>query len=464
MINTAVILAFDTSSRLSPHSTHPVMMQRVCGLRMITRTILSTAKAGIQKIIIVTNAQDQTVGPFVLKKKWPVVVEVVVCDESVRSEGAALLSLKEQLTETFILILPDVIFDHAIIHHLIEADLQSHQALLAVDFNTARVFDKNITHKVDVDGEVVRAVHPTLAQFKAVSTHLFLLSPAFFATPPESIKEDGSCSLWEHFGRLAVGGVLGFFDMGKSYWQIIKNKKHLRHAEHLLFESCRKPTDGLISKNINRHISLWLTQFLVRTPLTANSLTVLLLILGLYTGYLASDTSYWRYALAGFLFNLNSILDGCDGELAKLKFTTSKTGQWLDTIGDNTTLIAFLIGTTIGLWRENDPLLKFVGPLALAGLLILFLIMFYYIVKVAHSGSLRAVQEDFEKGFKTDWLSRVLIKVSLLIKREFYALFFCLLALIGKPQWVLWSLALGTHVAWVVILKNAWKKIQNPKS
>jgi phosphatidylglycerophosphate synthase len=232
-----------------------------------------------------------------------------------------------------------------------------------------------------------------------------------------------------------------------------------KQARKALLESCRKPTDGFISRNINRYISLWCTQYLVRTPLTANGMTILLMILGLYTGYLAADVSYWRYAFAGFLFNLNSILDGCDGELAKLKGTTSKFGQWLDTISDNTTLIAFLIGTTVGLKRDGYGELHYLAPIALSGIVLLFVVMFFYIVKVAHSGTLRAVQEDFEKGMVSDPISRFFVKLQLLIKREFYAWYFFILAVLGKPQWVLWSLALATHVAWVVILKNAWGKI-----
>jgi CDP-L-myo-inositol myo-inositolphosphotransferase len=52
--------------------------------------------------------------------------------------------------------------------------------------------------------------------------------------------------------------------------------------------------------------------------------------------------------IAGFLLvNLSSIIDGVDGELARLRFQFSTTGQWLDTIADDLGNVAYASGTAL---------------------------------------------------------------------------------------------------------------------
>jgi hypothetical protein len=50
----------------------------------------------------------------------------------------------------------------------------------------------------------------------------------------------------------------------------------------------------------------------------------------------------------GLLFQAQSVLDGCDGELARLTFRGSKAGEWIDTVGDDLTNYAFFAGMPRG--------------------------------------------------------------------------------------------------------------------
>src|SRR4029077_628495 len=51
-------------------------------------------------------------------------------------------------------------------------------------------------------------------------------------------------------------------------------------------------------------------------------------------------------------FNVQSILDGCDGEIARAKYLDSEKGPGIDAIGDLTTLLLFSIGLGFGLSRS----------------------------------------------------------------------------------------------------------------
>jgi phosphatidylglycerophosphate synthase len=65
---------------------------------------------------------------------------------------------------------------------------------------------------------------------------------------------------------------------------------------------------------------------------------------GRAAGFAARRGGYAMIALAGVMFELNSILDSVDGELARLRFQYSKLGQWLDNLSDEVVDNAFVIG------------------------------------------------------------------------------------------------------------------------
>ena len=52
--------------------------------------------------------------------------------------------------------------------------------------------------------------------------------------------------------------------------------------------------------------------------------------------------------LGAFLSLAASILDGCDGEIARLKYQESALGCWIETFGDYSYYVAIFVGLTIG--------------------------------------------------------------------------------------------------------------------
>lgn len=94
-------------------------------------------------------------------------------------------------------------------------------------------------------------------------------------------------------------------------------------------------TSGWIARGLNKKISFALTKRLVETKITPNQITVANFILGV-AGCLMLLSPAWAWRVFGAaLIQFNSILDGCDGEVAGLKVIRSKLGAWLDTISDD---------------------------------------------------------------------------------------------------------------------------------
>ncbi len=129
-----------------------------------------------------------------------------------------------------------------------------------------------------------------------------------------------------------------------------------------------KPTDGLISRYINRKISTRITLFIVKhnIPITPNQVSAISFLLAIATlplylhGYLIP---------AGILVQLSSIIDGVDGELARARGMVSKKGSFVDTMLDRYADLSILIALMIYLALTNYPVLHIVvlGSLALSG-------------------------------------------------------------------------------------------------
>jgi phosphatidylglycerophosphate synthase len=152
-------------------------------------------------------------------------------------------------------------------------------------------------------------------------------------------------------GRLGHGRHEGD---GRGYALRVTDPQSARAAERLLLESLKKPVDGFVSRHLNRRISLFLSRFLVRTGVRPNAVTVAIMLFGALAGVAAAFAEpWWTLVLAGLLFQGQSVLDGCDGEIARLTYRFSYTGQWLDTIGDDLTNYLFCLGLAVGQARVH---------------------------------------------------------------------------------------------------------------
>ncbi len=115
-------------------------------------------------------------------------------------------------------------------------------------------------------------------------------------------------------------------------------------ATKMLLRILVKPTeDSPVSQYIYRPISKPMTRALLHTSITPNQVTVIVGIIGLIGCYLTALPGQAMLIWGAFLVFFSGILDGCDGEIARLKLTSSPLGAWLDTIVDEITSVAYFI-------------------------------------------------------------------------------------------------------------------------
>jgi CDP-L-myo-inositol myo-inositolphosphotransferase len=243
---------------------------------------------------------------------------------------------------------------------------------------------------------------------------------------------DGRKTLAAGVQTLASEGKASVLDVSGMMWHDVDTPADIGQAERKLLESVRKPTDGPISRYLNRPLSLALSRAVVKhTSFTPNHLTLLHLIVGLASGVAAAFGGYTGFLVGGILFHAASVLDGCDGELAKLTFKSSARGQWLDTAADGATFLAFLLGLVIGVFRSDlAPVYFYFGVVGLGVSAIVLFNLYSYLVRRRRAGSLLAVQYGYETG--GGWFKRFLRFAHYIGKRDFTAMFALVMAIFGQ--------------------------------
>jgi 1L-myo-inositol 1-phosphate cytidylyltransferase / CDP-L-myo-inositol myo-inositolphosphotransferase len=209
-------------------------------------------------------------------------------------------------------------------------------------------------------------------------------------------------------------------------------------AERALFHSLRKPQDGWTSRHLNRYISLFLSRLLVKTPLRPNQVSVGILGIGVAGALAAAQGSYGWLVLGAFLFQAQSVLDGCDGEMSRVTHRGSRLGEWLDTIGDDLTNYGFFGGAGLGLYRATgQPLYLLAGTICVACGVLASGLEYRYLIKIGSGDLLRyPLSQASSGGGKLAFLAP-------LFKRDTFVLLTLLAAALGAlgPMLCVFSLA-----------------------
>ena len=90
------------------------------------------------------------------------------------------------------------------------------------------------------------------------------------------------------------------------------------------------------------HFSTRWTYWLLKTPLTPNHITTITGVLALVAAA-AMLPAGWAFGVLGaLLMQVSSIIDGCDGEVARIRYQQSEFGKWYDSAWDEVVNALFL--------------------------------------------------------------------------------------------------------------------------
>jgi len=230
-----------------------------------------------------------------------------------------------------------------------------------------------------------------------------------------------------------------FFEFSNRDWvQLSSDKDSIKEAEDLLFSEIRKSERGWKSRNVNRRISIQISRLLIQTSLTPNQLSVFVGIIGVMSGVFFA---FGHIVVGGVLMELSSILDGCDGEVAKMKLMESKLGQWIDTIFDQIAYISFLIGVPLGYYHQTgNTIIIIIGCINFLIYILSLLWGIYFLGKYAGSGSMVTYPSTIDRLFPIEQRSllyKFVFRIRPLIQREYFAFFILIASVIGGYSLVL---------------------------
>jgi phosphatidylglycerophosphate synthase len=198
-------------------------------------------------------------------------------------------------------------------------------------------------------------------------------------------------------------------------------------AERCLYVRLGRAGDGWFTRLVDRRLSRVVTRLLLPTGISPNQVTIGSIAIGIAGGCCFALGTPGAAAIGALLFLASTIIDGCDGEIARLTFRESVFGARLDVLGDNVVHLFLFGGIAAGLYRRSgDPLVAWLGVVLVLGVLLAMATVYWCVVRQAPNASQRALFEAFAS-------------------REF-AYLLVVLTLIGRLDWFLWMSAIGTYV------------------
>lgn len=451
MVKKAVIIAAGMGSRLRGYGTDmPKPLVPVAGVPLLKRTILSAKRGGIDEFVVITGFRGDEIQSALMGDAQFVDLDIdwVQNADWERGNGVSVLAAKDYVDEPFVLLMSDHLFDPEALVKLRHIPIGPDEAILGVDSNLDGIFDMEDATKVLLDGDRIEKIGKELADYNAVDTGMFLCSPFLFTALEQSIAS-GEGSLSGGIRVLSEQGTMRTVDIEGHFWLDVDTPEAHVQAERSLFKMLGKPTDGFVSRNFNRKVSTRITRLLVHTPFTPNQLSIVTMLISFVSAWLVSQggTSYWHLALGGILFQFASIVDGCDGEIAKLKFMGSRMGEWVDTLADNVSYLVFLIAVIAGMYAHTgDSFYPMLGG-AMLSLDVLGVLLIFLYLKVVGSGSIVSFNVAFSSDVPEDergWVFKICKSLLFMSRRDFFAALFCVLALLNSIEGMYWYLTIGS--------------------
>src|SRR6266704_2399352 len=115
-----------------------------------------------------------------------------------------------------------------------------------------------------------------------------------------------------------------------------------------------KPQDGFVSRFLNRPISRRITSVLLKFPIHPSTWTISICVLPLIAGVFLVRGDYVSIVIGAAIFQVFSILDGCDGEIARAKNLESKLGERLDYFCDFLGSLIYVLALGFGLHHSAE--------------------------------------------------------------------------------------------------------------
>ena len=425
----------------------------VVGIGLFQRAVLTLQRGGIRQLIVLVGPEEEQLkqalgnGPRVtIPVRWMPIREFPLDDprtwEALAAEvrGFALVASVSG------------VFSRGLIEQL-RHDVQDGEAIVVAQTAQGPSAGSTLRSlRLKVRSNRLTAFAPVHFDDSAPrAAELVVLPSGLMSAASHIPTQNGRVPIRQWLERAAVDGrvrVVATEEKRGSWYQDVRTPADAQMAEKKLFNSLKGDSEGFVDRYFNRKLSRWFTRLFLVVGLSPNSITILATLVGLVSAAGFGMGTYAAGVVAALLFQLAAVIDCCDGEVARLTFTESPFGAWLDIAMDNIVHMAIFAGIAAGLYTTHvgQPhawMMLVLGAAAVLGNGLSFLL-------VEKAQKIKSVS-----GWRTPanaaWSDFMLKNIA---SRDF-SVALLLFTLFGKLDWFLWfaaagSLAFAGIMLWVI--------------
>jgi len=344
----------------------------ILGLPLIERVIRTAMEAGVDDFFVVTGYQEELIRSFLvsLTDRLGCSITPIFNEDWEKENGLSVLKAKEYLQEPFLLLMADHLFDPSIARELMALTLSDGEIVLGVNGDTrnSSVNMEDVTRVKTRDGKILD-IGKGLTDFDGFDTGIFLCTTGIFNALERNAKKDGDTTLSRAIKILAAEGKAKTFEISGRFWIDVDDPAAFRRAENSILANLKdKPNDGPVSRYLNRPVSIMISRRLVDHPITPNQISLFSFLCSVLAAGLFALDGYFALLLGGLMAQFASIVDGCDGEVARLKYQCSAYGGWFDAVLDRYADAFLLFGLTWHAYTDKiDSYILLIGFMAIIG-------------------------------------------------------------------------------------------------
>ena len=345
-----VIIAGGVASRLQPYSseTHKCFMELEPNVTILDFILNRVENSKSPRILIVARSQYRKVFEEKLKEKAELIEANVEEFENLYSVSIAIKRLD---ADSFLLLMSDHIFEQSILDSVLSLRSQA-VFTVCLDKKPSRAEAKEGLKLALREGAVVYADKSDSPRY-GIDTGVILCREGSHTYIEKAIETFGiKATIADALNLAATDGKVDYVDVTGKLWKDVDTPEDLVTARKVYWQILRKelvkPEDGLVSRYLNRPISTRISIMAYRGGFRIEPLAVTLVsfILGLSASFLLAMRVF---ILGGIFVQLMSVIDGVDGELARLYRKATPWGGYLDSVLDRISDVAIVAGLTLSL-------------------------------------------------------------------------------------------------------------------
>lgn len=430
-------------------------LTRLGGVSLFQRTVLTLQRAGIRQVIVLAGSEEELLKQTLLRgPRVTIPVRWMPIREFPLDDPRTWEALGAEVHGFCLIAGTQAIFSKGLIEQLRDA-IQDGQALIVTRASVDRESQmgrRNPAVELCAD-RLVSFHNQTGFESSQIAADLVVLpagilraggSPAGPGSAPDS---GGAIPIRRWLERAAAESrvrVVAAADAGLWY-RDVWDQPSAKSAERTLFKSLKGEYEGIVDRYFNRTLSRLFTKLFLLLGCSPNAVTMVATLAGLSAAAGFSLGTYAAGIVAALLFQLAAVIDCCDGEVARLTFSESPFGAWLDIAMDNVVHMAIFAGIACGAYlRQKGTGAEWI-PLTLGAAAVLGNgLSFWLVTKAQTIGSTRG----WRTAGQAAWSRFILKNVA---SRDF-SIVVLLFALFDKLDWFLWMAALGSTAFWLLML------------